>query len=515
MGALLDQYLSTFGQSLQALSAPPGGAQTFPAAGPGSQPLDPNLAAMPQPPTFQPQPGGMTAAGLPVGQTFDTGGQVMTAPAPSFEEQPTPGVEGVPGGGGAATPQPLMPFEEEQPVDLPTFEEPPPTPPGTVPAEGLPGGTPPIVRPEDAAPAPEGAAAAPGEPRGRGKGGAQVEEGEEILQAGDVESPEDLMAAATDEEIAKGTDVVEQQLEEQGSSLDEAYAKVTGGPPDTRLSREEKGQLLMEFGLRMLAYSGQEGAEFEAIGRAGIETLGSARAMREQKRRRPIEEQKEQLEMDLTRAQMEAAQRTRKEVTTDAEGNMIIVDTETGNRINVTDADGNSVKGGAQEARRFEKEVAREMYRAVRCTGMSGDELQTCEVAALAYASGGAGTVLAFPEVMDRENTTAALKVLLDEDAQYTKHTIPSTGERKTIADMTGEERAEIVAEYAKMWGVQPDEPRGTAEEAPTGWEAVGMTEEEARQLPPNQRVRHPDGGFVANRDGKLVRLDENGQVMQ
>ncbi len=323
------------------------------------------------------------------------------------------------------------------------------------------------------------------------------------------------MAAASDEEIAKGTDVIEGQLEEQGSSLDEAYAKVTGGPPDTRLSREEKGQLLMEFGLRMLAYSGQEGAEFEAIGRAGIETLGSARAMREQKRRRPIEEQKEQLEMDLTRAQMEAAQRTRKEVTTDAEGNMIIVDTETGNRINVTDADGNSVKGGAQEARRFEKEVAREMYRAVRCTGMSGEELQTCEVAALAYASGGAGTVLAFPEVMDRENTTAALKVLLDEDAQYTKHTIPSTGERKTIADMTGEERAEIVAEYAKMWGVQPDEPRGTGEEAPTGWEAVGMTEDEARQLPPNQRVRHPDGGFVANRDGKLVRLDENGQVMQ
>jgi hypothetical protein len=330
-----------------------------------------------------------------------------------------------------------------------------------------------------------------------------------------VENPEDLMAAATDEEIAKGTDVVEQQLEEQGSSLDEAYAKVTGGPPDTRLSREEKGQLLMEFGLRMLAYSGQEGAEFEAIGRAGIETMGSARAMREAKRTRPMEEQKAQLELDLTRAQMEAAQRTRKEVTTDAQGNMIIVDTETGKRINVTDSEGNSVQGGAQEQRRFEKEVAREMYRAVRCTGMSGDELQTCEVAALAYASGGAGTVLAFPEVMDRENTTAALKVLLDEDAQYTKHVIPSTGESKTIANMTGEERAEIVAEYAKMWGVQPNEQRGTAAEAPTGWEAVGMTEADAQQLQPGQKVPHPDGGFVANRDGKLVRLDENERLVQ
>jgi hypothetical protein len=323
------------------------------------------------------------------------------------------------------------------------------------------------------------------------------------------------MAAATDEEIDKGVDVVEQQLEEAGSSIDEAYGNVTGGPPDTRLSRREKGQLLMEFGLRMLAYSGQEGAEFEAIGRAGIETMGSARAMREQKRRQPIEEQKEQLEMDLTRAQMEAAQRTRKEVTTDAEGNMIIVDTETGNRINVTDSSGNPVAAGAQDQRRFEKEVARDMYRAVRCTGMSGDELKNCEVAALAYASGGAGTVLAFPEIMDRENTTAALKVLLDEDAQYTKHTIPSTGEQKTIAQMTGEERAEIVAEYAKMWGVEPNQPRGTGSEAPTGWESVGMTQDQARQLQPGQRVPHPDGGYVWNDGGNLVRLGDDLQPMQ
>jgi len=448
----------------------------------------------------------MTAAGLPVGQTFDTGGAIATAPAPSFEEAVPPGVEGVPGGGGPATPQPLMPFDEEPPIDLPTrtFDEEEeevtqPTPEGEAPA--LPPGTEPT---------------APGEPRGRGKGGAQVAEGEEILQADDVENPEDLMAAATDEEIKAGTDVVEAQLEEQGSSLDEAYEKVTGGPPDTRLSREEKGQLLMEFGLRMLAYSGQEGAEFEAIGRAGIETLGSARAMKEAKRRRPREEEREALEMDLTRAQIEAARRTKKEVTRDAEGNMIIVDTETGKRINVTDSDGNPVPAGAETQQRFEKEVAREMYRAVRCTGLSGEELQTCEVAALAYATGGRGVVLAFPEVMDRENTTAALEVLLDKDAQYTQHTIPSTGEKKLISEMTGAERAEVVREYAQMWNVEPDKPRGEGEaDTPRGWETVGMTQDEARQLQPGQKVPHPDGGFVANRNGTLVRLNENGEVMQ
>lgn len=505
MGALLDQYLSTFGQSLQQLAAPPGGAQTFPTEGPGAQPLDPSLAAMPQEPTFaQQQPaGGMTAAGVPVGQTFDTGGAVATVPAPSFEAPGPAGVEGVPGAGGPAAEQPLLPFDQEQPVELPTFGAPEeqvtqPTPP-TGPPEGLPPGT------EGTVPAAE-----PGEPRGRGKGGAQVEEGGEVLRPDQVETPEDLMAAATNEEIDKGIDVVEQQLEESGSSIDEAYGKVTGGPPDTRLSRREKGQLLMEFGLRMLAYSGQEGAEFEAIGRAGIETMGSARAMKEAKRRQPIEEQREQLEMDLTRAQIDAAKRTKKEVTQDADGNMIIVDVETGKQIKVTDSDGNPVAAGAKDQRRFEKEVAREMYRAVRCTGMSGEELKTCEVAALAYASGGAGTVLAFPEIMDRENTTAALKVLLDEDAQYTKHTIPSTGEQKTIAQMTGEERAEVVAEYAKMWGVEPNQPRGTAAEGPTGWEAVGMSQEEAGQLAEGQRVKHPDGGWVWNDGGNLVRLNDD-----
>jgi hypothetical protein len=116
---------------------------------------------------------------------------------------------------------------------------------------------------------------------------------------------------------------------------------------------------------------------------------------------------------------------------------------------------------------------------------------------------------------MDRENTTAALKVLLDEDAQYTKHTIPSTGEQKTIAQMTGEERAEIVAEYAKMWGVEPNQPRGTAAEGPTGWETVGMSQEEAGQLPEGQRVKHPDGGWVLNDGGNLVRLGDDLQPMQ
>ncbi len=522
MGALLDQYLSTFGQSLQALSAPPGGAQTFPAAGPGSQPLDPNLAAMPQPPTFQPQPGGMTAAGLPVGQTFDTGGAVATAPAPSFEAQPGT-VEPLPGGGGGpAEAQPLMPFDEEAPPpDLPTFEEPPPTPPGTVPAEGLPGGTPPIVRPEEGAPAPEGAAAAPaapGEPRGRGKGGAQVEEGGEILQAGDVESPEDLMAAASDEEIKAGTDVVEQQLEEQGSSIDEAYAKVTGGPPDTRLSREEKGQLLMEFGLRMLAYSGQEGAEFEAIGRAGIETMGSARAMKEAKRTRPGEERKSQLETDLLEAQITRERGANNELVTDANGNMVSVNKATGAVTPILDAEGNPVTGET-DTKQFESQLNREAYRQYFIDTV-GECDSACERGALAYSKGGAATV-AFPELMRADQTDRVMKVFENPDNSSRKYPVPSTGETKRWKDMTEEEKFEVANGFVERrmrimdtGGPGGPDAGGDHRPAPTGWknfEAAGLTEEIARQIPPGQAVDHPDGGRITNRNGTLVRENDDG----
>lgn len=510
MGALLDQYLSTFGQSLQQLAAPPGGAQTFPTQGPGAQPLDPRLAAMPQEPTFaEPPPaGGMTAAGVPVGQTFETGGEVATAPAPSFEAQPGT-VQPVAGpGGGPAEAQPLLPFDQEQPVDLPTFEAPPeeevtqPTP-----AEGAPGGLPPGTQPT-----------APGEPRGRGKGGAQVAEGGEILQAGDVENPEDLMAAATDEEIAKGTDVVEQQLEEQGSSLDEAYEKVTGGPPDTRLSREEKGQLLMEFGLRMLAYSGQEGAEFEAIGRAGIETLGSARAMREAKRARPGEERKSQLELDLLEAQITREQAGVNEIITDKDGNLVSVNKATNAVTPITDASGNPVTAET-DASQFESQLNRDAYRQYFIDTV-GECDSACERGALAYSKGGAAQV-AFPELLRADQTDRVMKVFENPDNSSRRYPIPSTGKQKRWKDMTEEEKFEVANGFVERrlrildGGGPTGKQGGAGRPAPTGWKNfetdAGMSEEIARQIPEGQGVDHPDGGQIVNRGGVLKRENDDG----
>ena len=468
MGAALEQYLSSFGQSLQQLAQQPGQP-------PGMQPS--SFDQPPSPvgaPSFPPGAGGGAASAPPpdpsfelpqlpgesdqqhqaqydrsmgeVGQSFETGDptQLNAAPAPTFEApgvgQVAPGAGGGPAGGPAAEPG--------------------------------------------------------------------------SMEIDDVKSPEDMFAAASPEQISGGADVLEESLKEQGSSLDEAYGQLTGGPPDTRLSREEKAQLLMEFGLGILAQNPMEGEGLAAIGASGLSTMQSARDMKEAKRTQPMEERQAQLEMDLTEAQIAAAQRTNKELTTNSDGNMIIVDTESGRTIKVEDAEGNPVTGDPDNQQRYEREVARDMYRAVRCTGKEGDELERCETAALAYAAGGAGTTLAFPELMDRENTEAALRVLLDDDARFTEHLIPSTGERKTVSEMNGSERAEVVRETAKLWGIDPGEQD---DDPPTpGWNNpnIGMTEDEARQLGPNQRIPHPDGGWVAHRNGRLVRLDENGQEM-
>ncbi len=458
MGAALEQYLSSFGQSLQQLAQQPGGQP------PGMQPS--SFDQPPSPvgaPSFPPGAGAGEASAPPTEASFE----LPQLPGESPEQHQAQYDRSV-----------GQSFETGVPTELeaapaPTFEGPEvgQVDPSTMPERGS-------VKPED------------------------------------VKTPEDMFAAASPEELEGGIKALESVLEEQGSSLDEAYGNMTGGPPDTRLTREEKGTLLMQFGLSILAQNPMEGEGLAAVGAAGLSTMQTAREMRETKRTRPAEERQQQLEMDLTEAQIEAARRTNKEITTNKDGNMIIVDTETGRTITVTDAEGEPVAAGADSQRKFEREVSREMYRAVRCTGMDGAELERCETAALAYAAGGAGTTLAFPEIMDRENTEAALRVLLDDDARFTQHMIPSTGERKTISEMNGSERAEVVRETAKLWGLQVDEEE--EEGTPTGWnnQNVGMTREEARRVGPGQRIQHPDGGWVANRDGRLIRFDENNQEM-
>lgn len=83
---------------------------------------------------------------------------------------------------------------------------------------------------------------------------------------------------------------LQDHLKQTDQSIDSAYKTMMqqlGGRPQTGLSKQEKGMLLMEFGLRMMANSrpeyGKSNTLGGAIGQSGVETLQSARALQTQK----------------------------------------------------------------------------------------------------------------------------------------------------------------------------------------------------------------------------------------
>jgi hypothetical protein len=273
----------------------------------------------------------------------------------------------------------------------------------------------------------------------------------------------------------------------------------------------------MEFGLRMLAYSGQEGAEFEAIGRAGVETMGSARAMREAKRTRPGEERKSQLELDLLEAQITREQAGVNEIITDKDGNMVSVNKATNKVTPITDAQGNPVTAET-DAKQFESQLNRDAYRQYFIDTV-GECVSACERGALAYSKGGAAQV-AFPELLRADQTDRVMKVFENPDNSSRKYPIPSTGETKRWKDMTEEEKFEVANGFVErrlriLDGGGPNNRQGGAgRPAPTGWrnfEAAGITEEIARQIPEGQGVDHPDGGVIVNRGGVMKRENDDG----
>src|SRR5256885_5592934 len=100
-------------------------------------------------------------------------------------------------------------------------------------------------------------------------------------------------------------DKLQNHLKAANESIDSAYntmMKQLGGRPDTSLSKQEKGMLLMEFGMRMMEHSsGRAGYGRDtgaAAGAAGVETLGSMRGLQQQKLGR--QEYYDKLQQQLT-----------------------------------------------------------------------------------------------------------------------------------------------------------------------------------------------------------------------
>jgi hypothetical protein len=106
---------------------------------------------------------------------------------------------------------------------------------------------------------------------------------------GDGKSFRDLWQEQSTKQREQYLDKLQAHLKATDETIDSAYKTMMdqlGGRPKTDLSKQEKGMLLMEFGLRMMEHSrsvpGQTNSTGGAIGQAGVETMGSYKALQAQ-----------------------------------------------------------------------------------------------------------------------------------------------------------------------------------------------------------------------------------------
>lgn len=103
---------------------------------------------------------------------------------------------------------------------------------------------------------------------------------------GQGDSFRDLFKGQSKDTREKYVQQLQDHLKQADKTIDSAYSDMMdkmGGRPDKSLSKEQKGMLLMEFGMRMMEHSrpqyGQTNSTAGAIGQAGTETLQSAKGM--------------------------------------------------------------------------------------------------------------------------------------------------------------------------------------------------------------------------------------------
>lgn len=205
---------------------------------------------------------------------------------------------------------------------------------------------------------------------------------------------------------------------------------------NTKLTREEKGLLLMEFGLRMMAASSPEsdGTFGGAFGIAGMGTLGSYKDLKQQKANAPAEaaqadrdarEQEAKIEKLYSEAnKMDRETKNAKKILkADENGVYVLIDTDTGKAMPVTGDDGNPIKVGPDGERQFDFLIKRRAYENVYgCAELSGAEAAECSRKAIMFANKFDGGEAAENNLRSR----VALQVLkaLEDPSNWRKYTV-------------------------------------------------------------------------------------------
>jgi len=350
------------------------------------------------------------------------------------------------------------------------------------------------------------------------------------------------MAAGTDPEaINKAVNALDEQLKTQGTTIDEKHAEVTGGEPEEseddpsgekaaankkeqeeaeseeqkqavkqkqKLTRQEKGLILMEFGLNLMAASGTgEGTWASDIGQAGSAAISGHMGRKRQAREDELARAEADRKKRLDEARIAQAERADTTVKADSDGNYVIIDEQTGESKPVT-MDGKPVSAGNQD--KFASEVDRQAYEDLECAGLEGDELKACKRRALAYGKGG-GAKVAFPELERGDQVDRVMKNLEDPDKKSAKYRIPSTGQTKRWRDMNPDEQLEVAEGFVerRMQIINKgDVATEEGEAKTTQGETFGLSQEQIGTMQEGKKYQITGGKWVAIVDGKLVEVD-------
>ena len=406
MGQLLDQYLAASLPALQAIVAD---------EEPPQPSMPPGVEGIAQPEGATTFPMG-PEAGPMQGQPIDAGGQ-PTAPMGAM---PPPGAGAAPSFGGA------------------------PAPGGPEPAM-LPGG------PEPSMPAAAGA-----EPEQDRSG--EFEKGpDSFMGMADEQDPEDIDAAVKTME-SQGIDIDQQHADLTGTeayeSEDDPSGEKAGKGDEKKMTRQEKGLILMEFGLSLMASSGSgTGTIGGDIGKAGGAALAGHMGRETQRKEMLLEAEDRKLDRELKRAKITKAGKSKTTIET-VGGKLVIINEDTG-EANPVLMDGQPVD--AENLDKYASEVDREAYETVVCSAMKGKELSQCKRRALAYSKGGAAKV-AFPELEIADQRENVMDILQDPDNKSAKYPVPSAGgQHIRWKDMTEGQRMEVRDTLVEQRTKQPN----------------------------------------------------------
>jgi len=424
-------------------------------------------------------------------------------------------------------PQPSMPTGVEgiaQPEGATTFPMGPEPPPMQAQALG-PGGAPagPMATMAGPGAAAQGAPPVPSfDPQTQAPGPGPTptmppaEGAEQQDRSGEFEKGPDSFMGLAEKQDPKDIDASIKAMESQGVDIDQQHADLTGTPvyeseddptgkkagkgDKKKMTRQEKGMILMEFGLSLMASSGTGTGTFASdIGQAGGAALAGHVGRKQAKQTSLIEAEEREQDRRLKEAQIKKAERPKRSIKT-VGGKLTIINEDTGEAEPIL-MDGEPVE--AENVEKYAAEVNRQAYERVVCDGLTGTKMKECKRMALAYTKGGAAKV-AFPELALAEQREDVMDLLQDPDNSSARYPIASRGgERIRWRDMTQDERIELrdslVDARTQEQSITTDDGAG---------DKFGLTDEQISGLESNTKYQLTSGIWVAKRNGKLVKVE-------